>query len=86
MTVAPYRMEFENPAPDFERLRRVARETGGRFLPLDEAESLSRLLDLDPVTERSVREWPFLGSPFLFVLLLGILGAEWALRRRRGLP
>ncbi len=86
MTVAPFRMEFEDPAPNFALLRDVARESGGRFVPLDEAESLLDLLPLDPVTERSVREIPFVENPLLFLLLLGLLGTEWALRRRRGLP
>lgn len=86
MTVAPYRMELEDPAPNFELLREIARESGGRFLPLEEAGELPGLLDLKPVVDRSVREIPFLESPPLFLLLLGLLGAEWALRRRRGLP
>ena len=86
MSVAPYRMEFENPAPDFELLRRIARESGGRFFTLEEAAALPDLLQLDPVAERSGREWPWLGSPAVLVLLLGLLGAEWALRRRRGMP
>ncbi|MFN8178120.1 MAG: vWA domain-containing protein [bacterium] len=86
MTVAPYRMELEDPAPDFDLLRDVARESGGRFLPLEEVGKLPDLLDLKPVIDRTVREMPFLESPLLYFLLLVLLGAEWALRRRRGLP
>jgi len=85
-TVAPYRMEFEDPAPDFALLRDVSRETGGRFVLLEDLAELPGLLDLEPVLDRTVREMPFLESPLLFALLLGLLGAEWALRRRRGLP
>ena len=85
-TVAPYRMEFEDPAPDFALLRDVSRETGGRFLPLEDLAEVPGLLNLEPVLERTVREMPFLENPFLFALLLALLGAEWALRRRRGLP
>lgn len=86
MTVAPFRMEFEDPAPNFALLRDVARESGGRFFPLDEARTLPDLLELDPVVERSVRELPFVENPLLFLALLALLGSEWALRRRRGLP
>lgn len=86
MTVAPFRMEFEDPAPNFGLLRDVARESGGRYLGIDEADELPGLLDLDPVVERSVREIPFVENPLFFVALLGLLGSEWALRRRRGLP
>jgi hypothetical protein len=86
MTVAPYRMELEDPAPNFDLLRDVARESGGRFLPLSDLGKLPDLLGLEPVVDRSVREMSLLESPLLFFLLLGLLGAEWALRRRRGLP
>lgn len=86
MTVAPYRMEFEEPAPNFALLREVARESGGEFLLLDEAGDLPDRLVLEPVVERSVREWPFQESSLLFLALLGLLGSEWALRRGRGLP
>ncbi|MGH2569599.1 MAG: hypothetical protein ACRDGR_00145, partial [bacterium] len=86
MTVAPYRLEFEDPAPNFGLLRELARESGGRFLTLEEASQLPDLLKLDPVLDRSVRETPFLESPLLFLALLLLLGSEWALRRSRGLP
>jgi hypothetical protein len=79
-------MELEDPAPNFDLLRDVARESGGRFLPLEEVGKLPELLDLKPVVDRTVREMPFLESPLLYFLLLALLGAEWALRRRRGLP
>jgi hypothetical protein len=86
VTVAPYRMELEDPAPDFELLREIARESGGRFLTLAEVGELPGLLDPRPVADRSVRELPFVESRPLFLLLLALLGAEWVLRRRRGLP
>jgi hypothetical protein len=86
MTVAPYQMEFEDPAPNFELLRELTRESGGRFFAFDEADELPSALDLEPVVDRSVREWPFLESPFVFLALLGLLGSEWAIRRKRGLP
>lgn len=85
-TVAPYRMEFEDPAPDIELLKEIAQESGGSFLPLEKLEELPALLDPKPVVQRKVQELPFLESPWLFLLLLGLLGSEWALRRGRGLP
>ncbi|MCA9752992.1 MAG: hypothetical protein KC591_12425, partial [Gemmatimonadetes bacterium] len=86
MTVAPYRMEFENPSPDFALLRDVGRESGGGFVPLADLADLPKLLQLEPVVERSSKEMPLLENPALFLLLLALLGGEWALRRRRGLP
>jgi hypothetical protein len=78
-------MEFEDPAPDFDLLREIAAETGGRFLPIEEAGELPALLDPKAVADRTVRELPFLDNPWLFLALLGLLGSEWALRRQRGL-
>ncbi|MBZ0269557.1 hypothetical protein K8I85_15490, partial [bacterium] len=86
MTVAPFRMEFEDPSPDFELLRDVARLSGGRFFPVDEAGDLPALIDARKIAETSVREMPFLENPLFFLALLGLLGSEWAMRRRRGLP
>lgn len=85
-TVTPYRMELENPAPDFELLREVARASGGAFLRFEEIEKLGETVALEPVTRRSVRESPLRESPWAFAALLGFLGTEWALRKRRGLP
>ena len=86
MTVVPFRMEFENPPPDFELLRDVARLSGGRFFTVEEAGELPALLDPAPIVERSAQEMPFVENPLFFLALLGLLGSEWALRRRRGLP
>lgn len=85
-TVTPYRMELENPAPDFELLREVARASGGTFLRFDEIDKLKDAVSLQPVVQRSVRESPIGESPWAFAALLGFLGTEWALRKRRGLP
>jgi hypothetical protein len=79
-------MEFEDPAPNFELLRELSRVSGGRFYALSEANRLASELDLEPVVDRSVREFPFLESPLFFIAFLGLLGSEWALRRNRGLP
>jgi hypothetical protein len=86
MTVAPYRLEFEDPAPDFAMLQQISQESGGRFLTLSELGQLPEILDLEPVVEHSVKEWPFQEQPLVFLALLALLGGEWALRRGRGLP
>lgn len=66
-------------------LRRLAAETGGRYYPLAQA---GRLADDVAYTESgvTVRETRDLWDmPALFLLLLVLLGAEWAYRRARGL-
>ncbi|MEO7456058.1 MAG: hypothetical protein ABIY52_07330 [Gemmatimonadaceae bacterium] len=66
-------------------LKRVTRETGGRYYPLADA---SRLADDVVFTEagvtvRDARDlWDM---PIVFLLLAALLGGEWIYRRRRGL-
>jgi hypothetical protein len=66
-------------------LERVAADTGGRFLePGDFGELVDELAySQEGATIREYRDlWDM---PLLFLLLLGVLGAEWTLRRRFGL-
>lgn len=66
-------------------LRRIAQETGGRYYPLDEAGRLADdvIYTESGITVREARDlWDM---PVIFLLLVGLLGGEWALRRRRGL-
>ena len=66
-------------------LRRIADETGGRYYPLADA---NRLVDdvaytESGVTQRDARDlWD---APVVFLVLVMLLGTEWAWRRRRGL-
>ena len=86
MTVTPYRMELEDPAPNFEMLREIARASGGTFLRLDQVGEIAEALKIGPIIDRSTRESPLRENPWTFAALLGLLGSEWALRKRRGLP
>ena len=66
-------------------LRRIARETGGRYYPLSESGRLSEdaIYTEAGVTVRDARDlWDM---PVIFLALVGLMGAEWIYRRRRGL-
>jgi uncharacterized membrane protein len=66
-------------------LRRVAEQTGGRYYDADEAAPLAEDVTLSEagVTVREQRDlW---NMPIVFFALLGFAGAEWLVRRRRGL-
>ena len=66
-------------------LRRIASETGGRYYPLADAGKLADdvIYTESGVTVRESRDlWDM---PIVFLLLVGLLGADWGYRRRRGL-
>ena len=66
-------------------LRRIAAETGGRYYPLAEAGRLADdvLYTESGVTVRESRDlWDM---PAVFLVLVLLLGGDWAYRRRRGL-
>jgi uncharacterized membrane protein len=67
-------------------LRRIAEETGGRYHTLS---TLSRLPEEIRYSGRGITEterYDLWDMPVIFLLLLGLLGAEWGWRRYRGLP
>ena len=66
-------------------LRRISKETGGRYYPLADA---ARLAEDVQYTEAGVTVRDSLDlwdMPSVFIVLVLLLGAEWALRRSRGL-
>jgi hypothetical protein len=66
-------------------LRRIAQETGGRYYPLAEADKLAEdvVYTESGVTVREALDlWDM---PIVFLVLALLLGAEWALRRSRGM-
>jgi uncharacterized membrane protein len=77
--------EFHDAAQNVELLKRAAAETGGKYFPLSDANDL-----LDEITllegknsERVSKDlWDM---PINFILLVGLAGAEWFLRKRKGL-
>jgi hypothetical protein len=66
-------------------LKRVTRETGGRYYPLADASRLAEdvVYTEAGVTVRDARDlWDM---PIVFFILAALLGGEWIYRRRRGL-
>jgi hypothetical protein len=68
-------------------LRRIAEETGGRFYTLDDLPRLAREVRYsgqrrDPVESYDLWDMPIVCSS----CSSGCSAAEWAYRRRRGLP
>jgi uncharacterized membrane protein len=77
--------EFHDPRPDAQRLEEIARLSGGKVLHTPE--ELSQLLGSFTIVpgEVVVSRAPLWDHPGLWLLLLGLLGVEWVLRRWWGL-
>ena len=85
-TVAPPASEFAQIRIDAAEMRRAAHETGGRFYTFESADRLLR--DLPPgrqVPIESLPPLPLWNKWPLLMLFLGLLIAEWILRKRRGM-
>ena len=79
------RAEFDNPQLNEALLKQLAAKTDGLYIPIDEAASLPK--KIKEVRERvfSVQERDLWDSPIVLALMVGLLGTEWFLRKRRGL-
>lgn len=77
--------EMENPAADFALLRQLAEMTGGQTLAPEQLGKYLGSLDAedltDTVVQKEVRIWD--NWPFLLIFV-GLLTAEWWLRKRHG--
>jgi uncharacterized membrane protein len=85
MLVSDLNREYYSAAQNSDLLKRIAAETGGKYYTPAEAQSL--LDDLiyrqTPYSERVTKDlWDM---PVNFMLIVGLLSAEWFLRKREGL-
>ena len=82
-------VEFNDSSLKEDVLRRMAETTGGRYYSYAEAGEIAAEIERaileaksDGVRPRTSALWDM---PALYVLLLGLMGTEWVLRRRFGL-
>ena len=68
------------------RDRRIADLTGGATLGVRELPKLALLVNGEPLTTTVRSERPLWDHWLVILLLVGLLGAEWILRRRHDLP
>ncbi len=66
-------------------LRQIADETGGRFYTPDNVATLPEDVSFTEAGTTIIEERDLWNMPAIFLLLLGLVGTEWAYRRRRGL-
>ena len=83
--VAPGTGEFRDPRQRRSLLERIADETGGRYYTPETASTLPEDLRYLGGGVTVTEERDLWDMPFLFLLLAGLMGSEWACRRKRGL-
>jgi uncharacterized membrane protein len=82
---AESRSEFFGSEMRAPLLRRVADETGGRFYTAGNVASLPEDLSITGKGVTVQEEHELWDMPFLLLTILGLVGAEWGIRRRRGM-
>lgn len=79
------RVEFDNPQLNEELLQQLATASGGVYMPLEEIDALPSKIPDAGETITTIHENELWDSPIILILAVGILGAEWMLRKRKGL-
>ena len=77
--------EFENPQLNEQLLKQLAAKTDGIYTPIVDVKSLPK--KIKDVEERAfaIQERDLWDTPIILILVVSLLGAEWFLRKRRGL-
>lgn len=83
--VAPGTEEFRDPRQRRSLLERIAEETGGRYYTHETAVGLREDLQFTGGGVTVTEERDLWDMPAIFLLLAGLVGTEWAYRRKRGL-
>ena len=82
---APSDEEYFGANRHTQTLRRIADETGGRFYTPENVETLPDDITITGGGVTLVEQMPLWDMPFLFFMMLTLMGAEWSFRRLRGL-
>jgi len=83
--VAPSDEEYFSAARRTSLLQRVSSETGGQFYTPETVSTLPEDITISGAGVTLVEELDLWDMPGLFLLMLVLMGAEWGLRRFRGL-
>jgi uncharacterized membrane protein len=77
--------EYFDAAMRSSLLKRIAEETGGRFFTPSDASKLPEAISYSGRGVTVVEQRDLWDMPVILLLLLGLIAAEWGLRRKRGL-
>jgi hypothetical protein len=85
VAVADLNAEFYGAEMRRPLLQRIADETGGKFYTPATMKSIPEDIALNKRGVVVINQMDLWDMPFVLVLLIGLLAAEWAFRRHRGL-
>ena len=83
--VVPSDAEYFDATMQAARLTRIAEETGGKFYKANAATGLAEDVQYSGRGVTTIEERELWHMPIILIALLGLMFAEWALRRRSGL-
>jgi hypothetical protein len=66
-------------------LQRIAEETGGKYYTPDNLDNLAEDMTYTKSGAVAVQQLDLWDMPFIFVVLVGLVGSEWIYRKLRGL-
>lgn len=81
----PLAMEFASLAPNRDLMKRLADETGGQMIALEDIGKLPEMLKNIRVPVEVTLATPLWHTPWIFAAILLLLIGEWALRRKGGM-
>ncbi len=85
LRVGPSMEEFFDANLRRGLLERLTQETGGKYYEPEDVGTLAEDIRFTGAGVTLTEERDLWDMPFLFLLLVGFVGSEWAFRRRRGL-
>ena len=83
--VQPQLAELEAPQLNEALLKRLAARTGGAYFAIADAEQVPESITLIPNPVFVDTERVLWAHPLILILVVGLLGMEWLLRKRNGL-
>lgn len=81
----PLAAEFERLEPNRDLMQRIATETGGRMIALNDIAKLPEMLKNIRVPVEITLATPLWHTPWIYLALVMLLIAEWLLRKKGGL-
>lgn len=85
IVVHPQLVELQAPQLNERLMKELSKKTGGVYLTLDDAESISNQINFEQDSIFVDEKRDVWAHPLVLIAVVGLLGVEWFLRKRNGL-